>query len=345
MVFNEEIIMEIDKLCELNDLGQVLEVIPIKGGLMHEMYKVETTKCSCAIKKLNNEVMKNQKNIDKYIEGEKIANFVNNNGIKASCALKLKNSYITKINNNNYVVYKYLEAKSLNDDEITTYHCKRIGNMISRLHLLDYHELGYEENIIKFTRPIDFEELINNSKINDLPYKDDLLSRYKKYQEVYNKANDCYNNITKYLTLCHNDIFSLNVLWESDEPILIDFETSGMASPLRELACSAIHFSGFDSNNFDEEKYKAVIEEYVKNIKINTDDYESIVYSELIWKIGWLRHCVERSLGIKAVNEQEIINDTKEVSKMIDQIDRYLLLIPRLCELFKEVINNKDEVK
>ena len=332
--------MEINELCKLNNLGEVLSIEPITGGLMHVMYKVETTNGCYAIKKLNNKIMDTQDKIDDYNESERVANFVNNHGIKVSCALKTSNGYISNINDNKYVIYKYLNGKVL-DDDITIDHCRKIGNLIARLHQLDYHELGYEEKLFKFTRQISFEELVIDPRMDNMIYKDKLLNRYKDYQEIYNKANESYNNITTYLTLCHNDIFQPNVLWENSEPILIDFETSKMGSPLRELACTAIHFSGFDSNKFDEEKYKAVIEEYSKKININTDDYESIVYSELIWKIGWLRHCVQRSLGIKAINEQEIINDTKEVSKMIDQIDRYITLIPKLSNLFNEVLNSK----
>ena len=55
-----------------------------------------------------------------------------------------------------------------------------------------------------------------------------------------------------------------NVMWNNDNPIIIDWECAGIANPCIELLEVALCWSGFLSNNFNEEKFSAIFKEYSK---------------------------------------------------------------------------------
>ena len=59
--------MNIKKFCEINNLGIVTNIIKLTGGLMHKMFKVETTKGIYAIKVLNKEVMTRKEAYNNFV--------------------------------------------------------------------------------------------------------------------------------------------------------------------------------------------------------------------------------------------------------------------------------------
>ena len=59
--------MNIEKFCEVNNLGTVKTVDKLSGGLMHKMLKVETNKGVYAVKILNPEVMSRDEAYDNFV--------------------------------------------------------------------------------------------------------------------------------------------------------------------------------------------------------------------------------------------------------------------------------------
>lgn len=64
-----------------------------------------------------------------------------------------------------FYVYKWFDGKSLKDNEITKYHCEKIGNVLAKIHNID---LKYVENI-QSEKNIDFKYYINLAKEKNSP--------------------------------------------------------------------------------------------------------------------------------------------------------------------------------
>ena len=131
--------MNIEGFCDKYNLGQVINISKITGGLMHKMFKVETDKGIYCIKILNPEVMSRKTAYNNFVISEKISNLAKNNGIPVSSALDIQGSYLIKYEDNYYMVFDYVDGKVLKDDEITLEHSKKIGNILARIHNLDYN--------------------------------------------------------------------------------------------------------------------------------------------------------------------------------------------------------------
>ena len=338
--------MDIELFCECYNLGNVLNISKITGGLMHKMFKVETDKGIYCVKVLNQEVMKRDTAYNNFVISESISNLAKDNNIPVSSALLINNNFITKYKDNCYMVFDYIEGKTLKDNEITISHCKKIGNILSKIHNLDYNSLNLDDSIKEDKFYVEWDEYINNPNFNNMKYKVLYLNNYKKYYSILKRSVERFNNSNTELSICHRDLDPKNVMWNNNNPIIIDWESASLSNPYRELIETALSWSGFLSNNFDENKFKVIIEEYIKNKEFNHNRYNTIC-GNLINKFKWLNYNLKRSLGIITNDIEEIKLAENEVIKTIDEINRYIELIPTMykivCDLTKEENNNYDK--
>lgn len=335
--------MNIEKFCEINNLGIVTNITKLTGGLMHKMFKVETNKGIYAIKVLNPEVMSREEAYNNFVVSETIANLAKDNGIVVSSAISINNNYLNKFEDKYYMVFDFVDGKVLTDEEITIEHCRKIGEILSKIHSLDYPNLGLDSEIVEYTRLYDWESYINNSNFDKMSYNELFLSNYKKYNSILKRANERFNDSNTVLTICHRDMDPKNVMWNNDNPIVIDWESASLANPYRELLEDALCWSGFLSNSFDEKKFIAVIEAYAKNKNIQDIEWFDVICGNLVGRFGWLKYNLERSLGIKSNDTEEMKLAENEVSKTIEEINRYLELIGTMYEIFiKLTVKNEN---
>lgn len=331
--------MVIDEFCKFYDLGEVLSTEKILGGRMHKMFKVKTTKDAYAIKVLNEEVMKREEAYHNFVQSEKIANLAKKSGIPACCSLSIRGNFIHQFGDNYYMVFEYIDGKTLSDQEITVDHCKKIGKLLAKIHQLEYSNLDLEENFQEYSRLYPWEEYIKNENFRSMGYRELFLKNYKKYNSLLKRANERYNESNKTMAVCHRDLDPKNVLWKGENPVIIDWESAGLMNPYRELIEVALSWSGFLSNHFDEQKFSTIISEYTKYREFKHHRYVTIC-GNLVGRFGWLKYNLERSLGIisKDLEEQKLAKE--EVTKVILEINRYQELIGPMyqiiCKITKE---------
>lgn len=335
--------MNIEKFCEEYGFGKVINITKISGGLMHKMFKVETDKGIYCVKVLNPEVMSRKEAYGNFVVSESVSNLAKKNGISVSSAIDIDGNYLTKLDGMYYMVFGFVDGKTLKDDEITVEHCKKIGNVLAHIHSLDYKEIGLEPNIVEYKRLYDWEGYINNPNFNKMPYKNLFLKNYKKYNSMLKRANERFNASNKNQTICHSDMDPKNVMWNNDNPIIIDWECAGVANPERELLEDALCWSGFLSNNFSEEKFVAIFKEYSKYRNIEDIDWYDVICGNLVGRFGWLKYNLERSLGIVSTDEEEMKLAKNEVIKTIDEINRYLDLIGNMDDIIIKLTTKETE--
>lgn len=333
--------MNIEAFCKEYNLGTVKTITKLTGGLMHKMFKVETDKNIYAIKILNTEVMNREEAYNNFVISETISNLAKENNIPVSSAIKINENYLTKYQDFYYMVFIYIEGKTLQDNEITIKHCQEIGKLLAKIHSLDYKKINLESEKIKYKKLYDFEEYTLELKFKDMSYQKEYLKNYKKYNSLLKRANERFNDSNNTFTICHRDMDPKNVMWKNNKPIVIDWESATLANPHRELLEDALCWSGFLSNNFDEEKFLAVFKAYQEERNIKDIDWYDVICGNLVGRFGWLKYNLERSLGIKSNDQEEMTLAEKEVLKTIDEINRYINLIGTMYDLISKLINKK----
>ena len=329
--------MNVEKFCKEYNLGEVINISKISGGLMHKMFKVDTTKGIYCIKVLNPEVMSRKEAYSNFVISESVSNLAKKNEIPVSNALEIKGNYLTKLDDMYYIVFDYVNGKTLKDDEIIINHCKKIGNILAHVHLLDYKEIGLEPNIQEYKKLYDWESYINNHNFNKMSYKDLYLNNYKKYNSLLKRVIERFNESNINQAICHNDMDPKNVMWNNDNPIIIDWECACISNPERELLEVALCWSGFLSNNFSEEKFTEIFKEYSKYRSINEIDWYDTICGNLVGRFEWLKYNLDRSLGIISNDEEEMKLAENEAQKTIDEINRYLEIIGDMYDIITQL--------
>ncbi|GAA0418893.1 hypothetical protein GCM10008934_07120 [Virgibacillus salarius] len=106
------------RICNNANLGEIVSPPePISGGLLHKMYQIKTTNGKYAVKLLNPEIIKRPGAMTNYINSEKITNRVSNN-IPARPANIINGKFVNEVNNQFYMVFDWIEGRSLNTIEI-----------------------------------------------------------------------------------------------------------------------------------------------------------------------------------------------------------------------------------
>jgi len=265
------------------------------------------------------------------------------NGIPVSSALDIDGNYLIKLDDMYYMAFDYVNGKTLKDDEITIEHCKKIGNVLAHIHLLDYKEIGLQPNIVKYKRLYDWESYINNPNFSKMSYKNLFMKNYRKYNSILKRANERFNATNINQTICHSDMDPKNVMWNNDNPIIIDWECAGVANPERELLEDALCWSGFLSNNFSEEKFTAIFKEYSKYRNIENIEWYDVICGNLVGRFDWIKYNLERSLGIISNDEEEMKLAENEVVKTIDEINRYLDFIGDMYDIIIKLTTKETE--
>ena len=152
------------------------------------MYKVVTDKGIFAIKELNLGVMKRKDAYSNFIFSEKVSEIAIQNGITGIGALRVNNEVITKIDNNYYMIFEWLDGRTLKADEITEEHCKIIGEVLAKIHNIDFTEIEDEKIKSINLEFYDWNKYIDVAEKNNKAYASLLKQNTELLYELNEKS-------------------------------------------------------------------------------------------------------------------------------------------------------------
>ena len=309
-----------NKMVKELDLGNIIEKpLKVTGGLTHRMFKVVTDKGKYIVKLLNPNIMKRTTAMDNFNKAEKFEEILKDNNIKAIYSLKFNDRKMQNIDGRYFYVYDWFDGKVLKDDEITKYHCEKIGKALARIHKIDLKHKGVELK----KKYIDFEYYINLAKDENSLIYEMLYDKLDILNESINKGNIAISKLDKVRAICHNDLDSKNVMWLNDQYKIIDLECLGYSNPYLELYEIALCWSGYEKCNIDFDLFKTFFKIYFDNIDLDKNiDWESIYYANN-GRLEWLEFNIKRSLMIECDTKEEQEIGIKEVEETINHIVYY----------------------
>ncbi|MBA3536167.1 MAG: aminoglycoside phosphotransferase family protein [Tatlockia sp.] len=329
---------QILNICEAFDLGMVLnDPIPVMGGLIHRMWRINTNRGSFAIKELDSVIMQRPGIFEIYINSEKIAASLKSRQIPATTAIIKNNTPLYETDGIVVMVFPWVEGKTLALNQVTIEHAIRIGAIVAAIHLA---------NIKPFDLPIPetyyipaerWHALVDKAFKNKLPWATEVnthLPRLIDWTEIYQKAKQRLN---KHLIISHTDMDPKNVLWfDVTSPVLIDWEGAGLANPTAEIINVALGWSGETEQMFRESIFSAVIEGYCKSGgRIIKSDMRVAFHGLIGGYLAWLEFNMSRSLESSNNYDDASklgIKETKLTLKKLNFIDKN---IDRFMKLLK----------
>ena len=327
----------IEKLVIETRIGNYIkEVNKVNGGLSHRMYKVVTDKGIYAIKELNSGVMKRQEAFSNFIFSEKVSEIAIRNKITAVGAMKVNNDVITKIDDNYYMIFEWLDGQILKANEITEKHCEIIGEILAKIHNIDFTEIEDEKRKKINLEYFEWNKYVDLAERNNKVYADTLKQNINLLYKLNEKSIESLKYANENSIISHTDLDRKNVMWQEYKPFIIDWEASGYINPTIELIQVAWYWSGGDVENIDYNKFEILIKSYKKYYKGNIDKKaEKLVYADNYGGLAWLNYNLKRSLCIENNYEQdeielaenEVIQSINEIKYNYSQLDNIIKII------------------
>lgn len=322
--------LQFEKLCKVMQLGEIVGVPEaISGGLLHKMYAVETTQGRrYAIKALNPQIMLRPIAMQNFIKSERITNIVANN-IPALPAKIFNGNSIQVIDNQFFLVFDWIDGKSLKPKEINIVHCIKVGGILADIHMTNFFELGMNNDCtcIQLT---DWNYYLQKGQENGSEWIDILLENINNLYNWNDQANESARQLTSDMLISHRDLDPKNVMWYRENPIIIDWECAGFINPMHDLIETAIYWSENEIGNINKERFLAFISGYKKRFGTIQANWRMVLLNGFLNKLGWLEYSLKRSLWIECTDEEEQKMGTAQVTGTIKSIRRYAYMISEL---------------
>lgn len=328
--------IQLDKLCEALRLGTITgSPRPIQGGLLHKMFDVQTTLGRYAVKALNPQIMLRPKVTNAYINSEKIA-VIAAKHIPAAAARTFEGRALQEMDDQYYLIYDYINGKSLFGDDIKQAHCEKIGINLAKLHTIDFTKLSLV-NDNTGEKPIpDWNFYLQKGMETNADWVNILNGNIDNLYEWSNRVSHASRLLAKDAVITHSDLDPKNVLWNKDNPIFIDWESAGFVNPMNDLFSTATDWSKDNEGKTDKIKFLALFIGYKMVIPTLKADWEAILDKGFSW-LDWLEYSLKRSLWIECADEAENRMGTEHVTATIKILIQYAKDRSQLREWLKEV--------
>ncbi len=322
------------EICKRLSLGVPLsKPNKVYGGLLHLMWRINTMQGSYAIKQISQGLM-TQKEKDHYETTENIASYFAQHGIPAVSALGAENKRLIEITGTTYLVYPWVEAKSLDRDEISPFHALKIADLLAKMHRLNFDLPSLEEGEFDVHPPEEILALIARAASCNFP----LAQTLQAHQEVILAVNETYQQaipcLKRKLLISHGDLDQKNVLWDKEgSPLLIDWESARKLNPTYEIINTALDWSGV-MTNLNKSLFVDMIKAY-RNAggTIDKEHLEPAFYGALGNALNWMVYNIGRACKATSPESEEWKIGVEMVGIVFPMILRVKAEIPELIEL------------
>ena len=351
-------------LCKKYHLGTLIEFPEmITGGLLHRMYRVTTTSGQYAIKALNPDIMKRPKALGNMIFSEIVAHKLMDE-IPLVAAKEFEGKHVLEDSGYYYMIFDWLEGRSVFGQEITPAHCKQIGQILGRIHRADIRVDTMEQET-EGREPIDWEGLLEYArslvkKAQPQPEADSSEEKSSFYSSAA-EAKECASILEKYLealqkwdqavligwqqvsgqqVTSHRDLDPKNVMWQGEGPdaraYIIDWEAAGYVKPYQELV-EVLNYWIIDENGgYDREKFNTLMDAYTESMSLDGVDWDSIFSCSRDGMLGWLAYNVKRALGLEGSDTEDRQAGLQQMQGTIQELKQYDERIKQLKEWMEE---------
>ncbi|MBP3618918.1 MAG: GNAT family N-acetyltransferase [Lachnospiraceae bacterium] len=338
----------LEKLCSEYNLGELTQSpTRLTGGFTHKMYALFTTQGKYAVKLLNPFIMKRETAMSNYRTAEKFERALEQTDIPILPALTFDEKKMQCMDGQYFYLYEWYDGKALKSEEITEFHCEKIGGILAKIHGLKLQNgtgtdvgAGGDNREEKYEREelhIDWDGYMENLTEKNQELSALLRKNRELLYESQDKGNEAIKKLPATVAICHNDMDSKNVLWNGGECRIIDLECLSYSSPIMELYELALCWSGYEVCNIDFHLFRSFIEAYEKAGGTLTTDWETVYYSNN-GRLEWLEYNIKRALGMEC-SEEEIEMGIEQVKETMAHVIYYHEAKEKILESLKNLPN------
>ncbi len=306
----------IEKLFEACGLEKpAAPAVPVSGGFMHRMYRVDTAAGSYAVKHLNPEVIKRPEAMANYRRAEKLEKIIGDAGIPIVSALENRGRKMQETDGEYFYIFPWHGGRITDWYHITAEQCRKAGNIQGRIHAIRPGEVPHTEPEMSAVR---WEEYIREAERQ----RNETAALLRENAALLEGAQDALNRARQALPdivcITDEDMDPKNVMWENGEPAVIDLECLDYGNPVSHALQLSLQWSGITICRPDPELQKAFLEGWREAYDCGFRRFGSVLGLAYTW-IEWLEYNIRRALG-ECMDEKERETGIAEVRNTIRRI-------------------------
>lgn len=316
---NEQLIRE---FMEITYKESVIEVpTEVTGGLLHKLYKVMTNTGTYAVKLLNPVIMKRESALTNMMNSEKISAMLGLE-IPAIVAKGKDGDQVPLFKDQYFMIYDWFDGESIFPPDVTENHCHAIGAILSKIHSLNISIPGIENEDQTYTL-FDWNYYLSlGKKMNKVwvPLYEEALKDIMNWNQ---KMQDAQHILSTHKVISHRDLDPKNVMWQGNQPYLIDWEAAGYVNPYQELLEVLNYWTDDGNGGLNKMNFMALLHSYKMYQCMDEVNWDIVLDAGYEGMLGWLDYNFKRSLGIEAASEDEILLGEQQVLWTINDLTRY----------------------
>jgi Ser/Thr protein kinase RdoA (MazF antagonist) len=314
------------ELCSALGLGTPIgNVQAVSGGLLHHMWRLNTTSGTYAVKELDPTFIAHPGAVAFFENTERIASLMARAGIPAVAAINAASGPVLALGEAAFLVYEWIDGKTLPPGPAGPTAAREIGAVLGHIHLVDTTGTEWPplESAVDTFRDDEWVLLARRGAAENLPWAAalrDLQPNLVVWNARYRRV---VGDLLKTQVISHRDLDQRNVLWQSDQSLLIvDWESAGAVNPAVELADVALNWSGLTVGEPDPNVFHAVLAGYRSTGATIRDEPRDVFYATLAHWLSWLKFNIQRSLGEAAATPAERDLGTHETTDTLAIVQR-----------------------
>ncbi len=324
----------INALIEQCGLGTIEgQILTVSGGLMHKMYKVQTTTRTYAVKSLNHEIMSRPEAMKNYAEAERLEKILEDNGIPVVAALSFDGKKMVSVDGRYYYIFPWQEGKITDFNEILTEQSYKAGEILGKIHSIDAQNISQEEPALS---EVDFAALLESAKEKDSVIAPLLEANMQLLENAQNKLNEARKNLPAMRAISNDDMDPKNIMWHEGNAYVIDLECLSYSNPVSSCLDLALQWAGTVNGKFSKDNLEAFFKGYLNAYDNGFRSYDELFGIAYTW-IEWLEYNIRRALGVVSNDTEEIRLGEAETENTINRI-KYLASIENdICMVLKSL--------
>ena len=242
------------------------DILPVAGGLMHKMFKVQTSSGSgaFAVKVLNSEIMKRPDAAKNYERAEKLEGLLETAGLPIVPALTFDGKKMQEFDGDFFYIFHWQEGSITDWNAITKDQCFVAGELLGRMHKIDAQNV---EAQVAEECNIDFEAYIKiaTGKTGDdtIAIASILSENLSLLKTAQARLNQARKNLPAMKAITDDDMDPNNVMWYKGQPHIIDLECLDYGNPISSCLNLALQWSGTVNQSFNKENLTAFYDGYL----------------------------------------------------------------------------------
>lgn len=323
----------IEKLFKDSGLGKTDQPItPVPGGFMHRMYKVHAGDKYYAVKHLNPGVMARESAAENFDKADALETIIEEAGIPIVPSLVLNGQKRQCIDGNFFYVFNWQEGRITDWNNITCNQCYKVGNILGRIHSLNCAETEIK---IAEESAIDWEEYVHKAEKENNAISDILSENISLLKYAEGQLNAARKSLPAICCISNEDMDPKNVMWNNNEPIVIDLECLDYGNPVSHVLQLSLQWAGITTCNINQSLVKAFFEGYFAAYDNGFRAYETVFGLAYTW-VEWLEYNICRALGAGA-DETECVMGVTEVKSTIKRMQYLFQKEKEIKDVFEQL--------